>query len=447
MSHGFLIGAPSSGCGKTTFTIGLLRALVRRGVNVQPFKCGPDYIDTQFHKMASGRESVNLDSFMASSEHVKNVFSHYAADAECAILEGAMGLFDGYERWHGSSAEIAHLTGVPVVLVIDAKSMAYSLAPILHGMKTFAALGDTMKIAGVVLNRVSSASHRQLLSKACADVGVCCLGFLPDDASLKMPSRYLGLSLTDSDRMEQFMAHAAQIVEKYVDIDRLLELCAHQTVTDKTNVFPRRADSDIHPRLSIAVACDEAFNFTYRANIDALSAMGQVAFFSPLRDAEVPKCDLLYIPGGYPELYVDELSSNESMRRSVKEYAERGGRVLAECGGMMYMCSSIDGKAMCDVLPFRATMEGARLHMGYRQAELNGIVIRGHEFHYSSVDDEGDMHPDISKLRTQCSAIGRPVDTPIYRYKNVVASYTHWYWAEKGLPLNKLYNQAIYGTI
>lgn len=442
MSHGFLIGAPSSGCGKTTFTIGLLRALVRRGVNVQPFKSGPDYIDTQFHRMASGRESVNLDSFMASAEHVRNVFSHYAAESECAIVEGAMGLFDGYDRWHGSSAEIAHLLGVPVILVIDAKSMAYSLAPILHGMKTFAALGETMKIAGVVLNRVSSASHRQLLSKACADVGVSCLGFLPDDASLKMPSRYLGLSLTDSEKMEQFMVHAAQIVEKNVDIDRLLELCAHQLVTDGTNVFPRRADSDAQPEFSIAVACDEAFNFTYRANIDALSAMGQVAFFSPLHDAAVPQCDLLYIPGGYPELYVEALSANEGMRRSVKEYAERGGRVLAECGGMMYLCSSIDEKEMCDVLPFRASMEGARLHMGYRQAELNGIVIRGHEFHYSSVDDRGDMHPDISIQRTQRSATGRAVDTPIYRYKNVVASYTHWYWAEKGLPLNKLYNQA-----
>lgn len=409
---------------------------------MQPFKCGPDYIDTQFHRMASGRESVNLDSFMASSEHVRNVFSHYAAESECAIVEGAMGLFDGYNRWNGSSAEIAHLLGVPVILVIDAKSMAYSLAPILHGMKTFAALGETMKIAGVVLNRVSSASHRQLLSKACADVGVSCLGFLPDDASLKMPSRYLGLSLTDSEKMEQFMAHAAQIVEKNVDIDRLMELCAHQLVTDGTNVFPKRADSDAHPGLSIAVACDEAFNFTYRANIDALSAMGQVAFFSPLRDAAVPQCDLLYIPGGYPELYVEALSANESMKRSVKEYAERGGRVLAECGGMMYLCSSIDEKEMCDVLPFRASMEGARLHMGYRQAELNGIIIRGHEFHYSSVDDESDMHPDISILRTQRSATGRAIDTPIYRYKNVVASYTHWYWAEKGLPLNKLYNQA-----
>ena len=182
--------------------------------------------------------------------------------------------------------------------------------------------------------------------------------------------------------------------------------------------------------MKILIARDEAFNFIYRANIDALRKVGDVAFFSPLHDHRLPPCDWLYLPGGYPELFADELSANTNMLHGIKEYAECGGRIFAECGGFMYLCKDIDGIGMCGVLPLRATMESSRLHLGYRQANYKGMLIRGHEFHYSSVKEEGALPSDVEVLRIQANAKGDAVDTPIYRYKGVTAGYTHWYWSE-----------------
>ena len=181
--------------------------------------------------------------------------------------------------------------------------------------------------------------------------------------------------------------------------------------------------------MTIAIAKDEAFNFTYRANIDALKTLGKVVFFSPLRDATLPECDLLYLPGGYPELFADELSANLSMRQSIKEYAECDGHIFAECGGFMYLTRSIDGTPMCGVLPLEATMNNARLHLGYRTMECNGIILRGHEFHYSEIEEK-ELPGGLTAEHSQLSAKGTPVSTAIYRYRNVVAGYTHWYWGE-----------------
>lgn len=178
--------------------------------------------------------------------------------------------------------------------------------------------------------------------------------------------------------------------------------------------------------MKILIAKDEAFNFIYRANIYALSELGEVRFFSPLHDAVLPEGDLLYLPGGYPELFLDEISSNEAMRHQIQAYAEHGGRIFAECGGFMYLCRDIDGVPMAGVLPFSATMLGARLHLGYRQLD----DLRGHEFHYSNIREA--EHPDIQVVRGQLSAKGATVDTPIYIYNNVICGYTHWYWAEQG---------------
>ena len=421
MNPGFVIAAPSSGCGKTTFTMGLLRALTHGGLRVQPYKCGPDYIDTLFHQMASGRESVNLDTFMASSEHVKHLFQHYSADADVCVVEGAMGLYDGYDKSRGSAAEIAGLLGVPIVLVVDAKSMAYSVAALLHGIKTF----KPINLAGVVFNRVGSESHYRHLLDACEEVGVHSFGYLSNNPLLQMPSRHLGLSLSGREACNRFIALAAKEVEEHVDIERLIEMGKVQTSDECLGKGAVSLQSK-----TIAIARDEAFNFTYRANIDALAQIGKIVFFSPLNDSTLPSCDLLYLPGGYPELYASELSANSGMRHSVKAYAEQGGRVIAECGGFMYLCSAIDGAQMCDVFPFKATMEGAKLHLGYRQITVDDVSLRGHEFHYSTVH-EGVLPNHVKAKRGQCSALGKPVDTPVYRYMNVLAGYTHWYWAEK----------------
>ena len=181
----------------------------------------------------------------------------------------------------------------------------------------------------------------------------------------------------------------------------------------------------------IAVAKDFAFNFTYRANIESLRELGEVVFFSPLVDERMPECDLLYLPGGYPELFASDLANNASMRESIKAYAENGGRIFAECGGFMYLCNDIDGIPMCGVFPFSATMMDAKLHLGYRQL-ANCQLPKGHEFHYSSVIEPDTLPNDIKKEQCQLSAKGQSVDTALYHYKNVLAGYTHWYWAEIG---------------
>lgn len=434
----FLIAAANSNSGKTTVTMGLLRALTNRGLKVQPFKCGPDYIDTMFHEMASDCESVNLDTFMASGEHVRHIYAEYGAYKDCRVVEGVMGLFDGYDKLRGSSAEIAMLLDIPVILVVNAKSVAYSVAPLIYGFKHF---DKRMRIAGVIFNMVASENHYSFLRSACEDAGVECLGYIPRNERLVIPSRHLGLTITAAKETEELIALAAQEVEAHIDLDRLLELTTVATGksadTDKLldnsrEDWPEELPFDLEinrstsPLRTIAIAQDEAFNFTYRANIDVLRRKYRVIPFSPLRESCIPQCDSLYLPGGYPELFADELAENVTMRRSIKAFAERGGEIFAECGGFMYLCKDIDGKEMCGVFPFRATMEGARLHLGYR-TDADGK--RGHEFHYSHICEET-LTDEITVERTQKTAKGKPVDTAIYHYRNVTAGYTHWYWAE-----------------
>lgn len=215
----FLIGAATSNSGKTTFTMGLLRALKRRGLDVQPYKCGPDYIDTMFHGMASGNESVNLDSFMSSEEHIKDIFDRYGEGKDVRVVEGVMGLFDGYDKSRGSSAEIAMMLDIPVVLVVNAKSVAYSVAPLIYGFKHF---NPNVKIAGVVFNMVASENHYRFLREACEDAGVKCLGYMQKNPQLIIPGRHLGLTITAREETERLINLAADEVEKNVDIEMLL---------------------------------------------------------------------------------------------------------------------------------------------------------------------------------------------------------------------------------
>ncbi len=227
----FLIGATTSNSGKTTITMGLLRALSNRGLIVQPYKCGPDYIDTMFHKQASGRKSINLDTFMSSTCHIKELFELYSVGADIRIVEGVMGLYDGYDTWQGSSAEIAMLLDIPVILAINAKSVAYSVAPLIHGFHKFIPpktpqipSPQPLNVAGVIFNQVASETHYQHLRKACEDGGVVCLGYLPHNPQLTVPSRHLGLTITEKENMESFINLAAQEAGKHINIDKLLEL-------------------------------------------------------------------------------------------------------------------------------------------------------------------------------------------------------------------------------
>ena len=376
-----LIGAATSGSGKTTFTLGLLRLLRNRGMKVQPFKCGPDYIDTKHHAMAAGEEAINLDTFMASSEHVRQLYARYGTTCDVCVTEGVMGLFDGYDKMRGSSAEIAGLLEIPVVLVLNAKSTAYSVAPVLYGFKHFY---PGIRVVGVVFNFVASEAHYMYLRDACKDVGIEALGYIPKDDGIVIPSRHLGLSIDESFCFDEFADRVAEVIAKTVNVERLLEIC--------TTDFPEwNVNEDVERgNMKIAVARDEAFNFMYRENIEALEREGEVVFFSPLHDTVLPEVDLIYLPGGYPELFLAELSANEEMKRALRAYCEAGGKVLAECGGMMYLCKSITGTdgityPMVGVLSREATMEPMKLKLGYREVVLNGKTIRGHEFHYSRV--------------------------------------------------------------
>lgn len=435
----FLIGAATSNSGKTTLTIGLLRALRERGLCVQPFKCGPDYIDPKYHAVASGRTSVNLDTWLSSPEHVGRLFARYGGTSDVSVVEGVMGLFDGYRADQGSSAEIARLLGIPVVLVVNAKSVAYSVAPLIYGFKHF---DPSVRVAGVLFNQVASASHASFLQKACEDAGVPCLGYLPRMKEIELPSRHLGLTLEAAYQLDSFSQRIADALVQHVDMDRLVELCAWQPIGENALSLVGNAPSPMTCTWEggicrIAVARDDAFNFTYHDNLERLAEAGELTYFSPMHDIALPEADFVYLPGGYPEFFLHELAANRTMLESIRSYIENGGYLLAECGGMMYLCDRICGMdamsyPMVGVLPLEATMQGMRLHLGYRMLQHGDETFRGHEFHYSDVRPLAGA-ASLRSIASQRNARGEAVPTALYRYKNVLAGYTHLYWGESNL--------------
>ena len=419
----FLIAAPKSNSGKTMVSLALMKALVNREITVQPFKCGPDYIDPMYHTKIAGRASYNLDSWMASDEHVRSVFKQNLPHPGVAVVEGVMGLFDGAQKDKGSSAEIARLLNIPVILVVDAASMAYSAAPLLYGFKNF---NNAINVAGVIFNKVSGESHYRFLKEAADDAGVEPLGYLPRDERLAVKSRHLGLHLPGENKQEIFDI-AAELIEQNIDIDFLLEL----TKRPEKTKYTKQPKSE--KKLNIALAYDEAFNFSYAANLDAMQQLGTVVYFSPLHDKEMPAADLLWLPGGYPELFARQLAGNKTMQESIKTFIENGKMVIAECGGMMYLGREIidengHSNTMCSVYNISTSFENKKLHLGYRQIKHNGFELKGHEFHYSNLIQH---EPETTNIEVK-NARGIPVEMPVLRYKNCWASYMHLYLGEEG---------------
>ena len=446
----FLIAAPTSGSGKTTVSRGLMALFVKKGLKVQPFKCGPDYIDTKYHEVVCGRLSINLDTFMASQEHVSSLYARYSADADVAVVEGMMGMYDGYDRDRGSSAEVARLLGIPVVLVVDAKSAAYSMAPLLSGFINFR---PDIRIAGVIFNRVGSLRHYRMLQEVCEDLNVTCLGYLPKQKELEQESRHLGLDFSRSKETEG-LDMLAGLLEEHVDWELLLSTTGRPLPAAAVEEKPVLSEPG---KLHISVARnEESFSFLYAEHLDILRRMGTVTFFNPEQDRAIPQeTDLLYLPGGYPENRLEELAGARLARESIRSYIEAGGRTLAECGGMIYLSQSVlsdgdtdggsagscvgnIGNEMVGVLPFSITNERKRrkLTLGYRQFNYNGWRLKGHEFHYTQFavpeadGKEGgacSLPPSIAQVY---NAKGGKVTTPVFRYKNLIASYTHLYWGE-----------------
>ena len=426
MKAAFLIAAPSSGSGKTTLARGLMALLRQRGLCVQPFKCGPDYIDTKFHEAVCGRPSVNLDTFMATPEHVRELFVRYTSDADVAVVEGMMGLFDGYDRDLGSSAEVARVLDLPVVLVVDARSAAFSTAALLQGFLHFR---EDVRFAGVIFNKVGSQRHQQLLREVASEVGIPCLGCIPKQASLEQGSRYLGLDFSENTNDHELLL----VLSQSLDLQALMDCLTSETRFSHpwyTSVPPVRNTST--PCRIFVARNSESFSFVYAETLDLLSSLGCVEFFDPEEDSpsafpvggEEPA--LLYLPGGYPEKHLEALVRAENTRRLIRAFAEAGGSIIAECGGMMYLCRSIitdDGESpMCGVLPYdvSACRADRRLSLGYRRFELYGRELRGHEFHYTQF-----AQPSPASIVQVMNAKGEPVPTPILRRGNVLASYTH----------------------
>ncbi len=420
-----LIAAPLSESGKSTLTMGLLRAYTRRGLATQAFKCGPDYVDPKLHSVATGRPAVNLDLFMYGAERVQALYDHYSQDAQAVIVEGVMGLFDGYDRDKGSAADIARLLDLPVVLVVTPRSMAYTVAPLLYGLQHF---DPRIRIAGVIFNKVASERHLTYLTQAATDAGVPVLGSLPRVDDISIPSRYLGLDVDDLAQIDRYADQVADLLEQHLDIDRLLAISSERkkqphkapTLQKNSSSAPRR----------IAVARDDAFNFLYQENVRQLEQWGEVTYFSPLSDSSLPPSDFVYLPGGYPELHLEQLSANRSMLDSLRDYIRGGGAMLAEGGGMLLLCEAIVDEegtrySLVGALRQTATMQQRRLALGYRQLEIAGVMVRGHEFHYSRILDP------LPSLAQQYNAWGDPVATALWHMGRCYATYTHLVLSEE----------------
>ena len=395
--NGLLISAPSSGTGKTTVMLGLLRAFSDRGLAVQPFKSGPDYIDPGFHLAAARRASFNIDSWSMGAELI-DAISHQASGAELIIAEGSMGLFDGVAtrgaEGYGSSAETAQRLGWPVVLVIDVSGQAQSAAATALGFKTYA---PDLDIAGVILNRVASPRHERLARLGMQKAGIEVFGSLPRRGDLTLPERHLGLiQAVEHPDLETAVAGYAQFLKDYVDLDALFAAAAGSAVAQ-----PGRWASP--PAQQIAIARDAAFSFTYPHLLESWRAAGaSILPFSPLSDQPVPPSDLVILPGGYPELHAGKLALAENFWNSLRTHATQNP-VHGECGGYMALGEALIDKQgvshkMAGLLGLVTSYEKRKFHLGYRQANLRapalgyakGTKLRGHEFHYSSIINQPD---------------------------------------------------------
>jgi cobyrinic acid a,c-diamide synthase len=399
---GCVIAGTSSGCGKTTVASGVMAALASRGYSVAPFKAGPDYIDTGFHRKTSGRASVNLDIWLCGEENVKYLYGQYAKGCDIGIVEGVMGLYDGLGALDTaySTAHTAKTLGLPVILVVDGYGMSTSAAAIVSGFRDF---DSDVEIAGVIFNRVSSEGHYLLLKRIIEGItGVPCLGYLPYGRDFNLPERHLGLvPACEMPALDEKIQKISDAVQKHIDLDRLAERCASPAEAEMPKGLRAFMDKSKgafrHKRIGIAL--DEAFHFYYRPNLDLLRTLGaEIVEVSPLKDAGLPELDALYIGGGFPEVYAGELSGNAPFRNALRKELEEGLKCYAECGGLMYLCSRIADKngethEMTGFFPADAVMTETLQHFGYMTATTPaGNVINAHEFHFSMLHEKGPLN-------------------------------------------------------
>jgi cobyrinic acid a,c-diamide synthase len=379
---GLILAAPSSGSGKTTITLGLLRALTRRGIKVRGAKSGPDYIDPRFHEAACGHPCPNLDAWAMTPDRIRAL----ALGDGTLLIEGAMGLFDGAPPdGKGATADLARILGLPVVLVVDASRLAGSIAPLVQG---FAGFDPAVRVAGVILNATGSERHEAILARALAPLGLPVLGAIRRDRALSQPSRHLGLvQAGERPDLDAFLDAAADRVEAGINLDALLALAAPLTAAPQ--IAPIHA-----PASSVAIASDQAFAFAYPHLLADWQRSGAtIQTFSPLADEVAPEADFIFLPGGYPELHAGRIASNQRFLGSLRDAATRGVPIYGECGGYMVLGQSLtDGEGtrheMAGLLDLETSFAARRLHLGYRSVHASTSPFRGawsaHEFHYAT---------------------------------------------------------------
>jgi cobyrinic acid a,c-diamide synthase len=388
MTKGLIIAAPRSGSGKTVITLGILAALRHRGLVVAPAKTGPDYIDPAFLSRAAMRESVNLDPWSMSGSRIKSLAATQGTGADLLIVEGVMGLFDGAADGYGSTADLAELLDLPVILVVDADRQSQSIAPLVAG---FAHWRVGVRIAGTILNRVASTKHENMLLDALTATGIPCLGAIPRSADLVIPERHLGLVLPgEVQAFDSFLQAAAGMVGRYLDLDRFEKLAAALPAA--------RADARPLPPLGqhMAIARDDAFAFLYPHLLDHWRSMGaELNFFSPLADeAPSAEADAIFLPGGYPELHGAQLAAAACFKAGLHAARDRNALIYGECGGYMVLGDTLvdkagQGHAMAGLLPVTTRIDRPKRVLGYRRLIHAGDLpwpgrLHGHEFHYSS---------------------------------------------------------------
>ncbi len=408
------IAAPASGQGKTTVTAALARLHTRAGRRVRVFKCGPDFLDPMIHERACGHPVYQLDLWMGGEAHCRDLLYHAAADADLILIEGVMGLFDG----EPSSADLAMLLGIPVLAVISASAMAQTFGALANGLASYRA---DLPFAGVLANHVASASHANLLRSSLPE-GMAWYGaiFRQDDEN-SLPSRHLGL------------VQAGEIADLNARLERMADALAETAtaalpppvVFVEARSTPAQQASPLRGK-TIAIARDSAFSFLYRANIDCLRELGAtLVFFSPLADEILPECDAVYLPGGYPELHLDALASNRSMKDALKNHHDAGKPIIAECGGLLYLLDSLTDKhghkaPMAGLLRGDAVMQNKLTNLGLHSIELPEGVVRGHTFHHSLTTSP------LTPFAMTAGKRGKP--EAVYRDGRLHASYLHLYF-------------------
>ncbi|MEG6513708.1 cobyrinate a,c-diamide synthase [Desulforamulus ruminis] len=427
-----VLAGTHSGVGKTTLTLGILAALRQRGLKIQPFKVGPDYIDPGLHQVAAGEVSHNLDSWMGSPAALRRLFRKHAGTAEFSLVEGVMGLFDGAkgEGEAGSTAQVAKILKAPVVLVFSAGGLARSAAALISGYRNF---DPDLQLAGVIANGIGSSRHREFIQDVVeGELGLPWLGALHRDADLTIPGRHLGLlPAAENKDLGQVLERLGQSMEQQLDLDGLLLLARQAPFLEKD---PAQTLPPASP-VRLAVARDEAFHFYYQDSLDYLEELGaDLHYFSPLKDRSLPReADGIYIGGGFPEEFLPLLTSNQPMKSQIQRAWSEGMPIYAECGGLMYLCRQIAAAGQefpgVGLVPSRVQMGKKLAALGYVRARLRkpsllggeGTELKGHEFHWSTMEE---LPQEDSAY---CLKGGRGGDGRLegYARENLLASYVH----------------------